>query len=108
MSNQAEATVRPLPGQAQQFELQLFFPPDFMDRAGTPVAVSVRLNGKPFTSAFYYAPGGQRIAEPVPPELLTQPVTHVTIRVTPYVHPTATDLRALGAVVQGLGFIPAQ
>lgn len=27
MSNQAEATLRPLPNQAQQFELQLFFPP---------------------------------------------------------------------------------
>jgi hypothetical protein len=108
MSNQAEATLRPLPNRAQQFELQLFFPPDFMDRAGAPVTVSVRLNGRPFTSAFYYAPGGQTLAAPVPPELLTQPVTRVTIRVSPSIRPTAKDLRTLGAVVQGLGFVPAQ
>jgi hypothetical protein len=108
MSNQAEATLRPLSVAAQQFELQLFFPPDFMDRAGTPVTVSVRLNGKPFTRAFYYAPGGQTLSAPVPPELLTQPVTRVTIRVSPSIRPTAKDLRTLGAVVQGLGFVPAQ
>lgn len=79
-----------------------------MDRAGTPVSVSVRLNGKPFTRAFYYAPGGQTLSAPVPPELLTQPVTHVTIRVSPSIRPTAKDLRTLGAVVQGLGFVRAQ
>jgi len=108
MSNQAEATLRPLPNQSQRFELQLFFPPDFMDRAGTPVTVSVKLNGKPFTSAFYYEPGGQTVSDLVPPELLTQPVTHVTIRITPSIRPTAKDQRTLGAVVQALGFVPAQ
>jgi hypothetical protein len=109
MSNQAEATLRPLPiAGPQQFELQLFFPPDFMTRAGTPVAVSVRLNGHPFATSFYYEPGGHTVAKPVPPELLTQPVTHVSIRVTPSIRPTATDLRTLGVVVQGLGFVPAQ
>jgi len=30
MAPEAEATLRPLPDQAVQFELQLFFPPDFM------------------------------------------------------------------------------
>jgi hypothetical protein len=108
MSNQAEATLRPLPiAGPQQFELQLFFPPDFMTRAGTPVAVFVRLNGHPFATSFYYEPGGHTVAKPVPPELLTQPVTHVSIRVGPSIRPTATDLRTLGAVVQGLGFVPA-
>ena len=108
MSNQAEATLRPLPiAGPQQFELQLFFPPDFMTRAGTPVAVSVRLNGHPFATSFYYEPGGHTVAKLVPPELLTQPVTGVSIRVSPSIRPTSTDLRTLGAVVQGLGFVPA-
>jgi hypothetical protein len=39
--------------------------------------------------------------------LLTYP-THVSIRVNPYIPPSATDQRALGAVVQGLGFVASQ
>jgi hypothetical protein len=112
MAPEAEATLRPLPDQAVQFELQLFFPPDFMRRAGSPVTVSVMLNGKPFTSAMYYEPGGHTVAKRIPPELLgellTWPTTHVSIRVNPYVPPSATDQRALGAVVQGLGFVVGQ
>jgi len=112
MAPEAEAALRPLPGQAVQFELQLFFPPDFMRRAGSPVTVSVMLNGKPFTSAMYFEPGGHTVAKRVPPELLgelfTWPTTHVSIRVNPYIPPNATDQRALGAVVQGLGFVAGQ
>jgi len=112
MAPEAEATLGPLPSQAVQFELQLFFPPDFMQRAGSPVTVSVALNGKPFTKAIYFDPGGHALAKRVPPELvgelLTWPVTRVSIRVNPYVPPTATDQRALGAVVQGLGFVAGQ
>jgi hypothetical protein len=112
MAPEAEATLRPLPDQAVQFELQLFFPPDFMRRAGSPVTVSVILNGKPFTSAMYFEPGGHTLAKRVPPELLgelfTWPTTRVSIRVNPYVPPNATDQRALGAVVQGLGFVAGQ
>ncbi len=104
MAPEAEATLRPLPDQAVQFELQLFFPPDFMRRAGSPVTVSVMLNGKPFTSAIYFEPGGHTLAKRVPPELLTYS-TRVSIRVNPYIPPSATDQRALGAVVQGLGFV---
>jgi hypothetical protein len=105
MAPEAEATLRPLTGQAVQFELQLFFPPDFMRRAGSPVTVSVMLNGKPFTSAMYFEPGGHTVAKRIPPELLGESPTHVSIRVNPYIPPSATDLRALGAVVQGLGFV---
>jgi len=112
MAPEAEAILRPLPDQAVQFELQLFFPPDFMRRAGSPVTVSVMLNGKPFTSAMYFEPGGHTVAKRIPPELLgelfTWPTTHVSIRVNPYVPPSATDQRALGAVVQGLGFVAGQ
>ena len=112
MAPEAEATLRPLPDQAVQFELQLFFPPDFMRRAGSAVTVSVILNGKPFTSAMYFEPGGHTLAKRVPPELLgelfTWPTTRVSIRVNPYVPPNATDQRALGAVVQGLGFVAGQ
>ena len=108
MAPEAEATLHPLPDVAAQFELQLFFPPDFMQRAGSPVTVSVALNGKPFTKALYFEPGGHTMAKRVPPELLTSPTTSVSIRVNPYVPPTATDQRALGAVVQGLGFVAGQ
>ena len=108
MAPEAEATLRPLPDAAMQFELQLFFPPDFMSRAGSPVTVSVQLNGQPFASAIYFEPGGHRLAKTVPPELLTWPVTHVGIRVDPYIPPNATDQRALGAVAQGLGFVAGQ
>jgi len=107
MSNHAEAALHPLPAPAQ-FELQLFFPPDFMTRAGTPVTVSVSLNGKPFAKFFYYEPGAHTVAKRVTPDLLTEPVTQVSISVTPSIPPTATDQRTLGAVVQGLGFVPAQ
>jgi hypothetical protein len=112
MAPEAEATLRPLPDQAVQFELQLFFPPDFMRHAGSPVTVSVMLNGKPFTSAMYFEPGGHTLAKRIPPELLgelfTWPTTHVSIRVNPYIPPSATDQRALGVVVQGLGFVAGQ
>ncbi|MFZ1147667.1 MAG: hypothetical protein ACLP6W_08470 [Bryobacteraceae bacterium] len=108
MAPEAEATLLPPPDAPVQFELQLFFPPDFMRRAGSPVAVSVMLNGKPFTKAFYYEPGGHTAAKLVPAELLTSPATHVSIRVNPYIPPNATDQRALGAVVQGLGFVAGQ
>jgi len=108
MAPEAEATLRPLPDQAVQFELQLFFPPDFMRRAGSPVNVSVMLNGKPFTSAMYFEPGGHRLAKLVPRELLTWPTTRVSISVNPSIPPSATDQRALGAVVQALGFVAAQ
>lgn len=79
-----------------------------MTRAGTPVAVSVSLNGKPFAKSFYYEPGAHTITKPVPPDLLTEAVTQVSISVTPSIPPTATDQRTLGAVVQGLGFVPVQ
>jgi hypothetical protein len=108
MAPEAEAMLQPLPDQALRFELQLFFPPDFMRRAGSPVTVSVMLNGKPFTSALYFEPGGHTVAKRVPPGLLTSPTTYVSIRVNPHIPPTATDQRALGAVVQGLGFVAGQ
>jgi hypothetical protein len=108
MAPEAEAALRPLTGASVQFGLQLFFPPDFMRRAGSPVAVSVELNGKPFTKALYFEPGGHTVAKGVPPDLLTWPVTRVSIRVDPYIPPSATDQRALGAVVQGLGFVARQ
>ena len=108
MAPEAEATLLPLPDVAAQFELQLFFPPDFMRRAGSPVTVSVMLNGKPFASAIYFEPGGHTVAKRIPPELPTSPATRVSIRVNPYIPPSATDQRALGAVVQGLGFVAGQ
>jgi len=108
MAPEAEATLRPLPAPAVQFDLQLFFPPDFMRRAGSPVTVSVMLNGQPFTKAVYYEPGGHRLTRVVPRELLARPTTSVSIRVNPAMPPTATDKRELGAVVQGLGFVTGQ
>jgi len=108
MAPAAEATLQPPPDGPAQFELQLFFPPDFMRRAGSPVTVSVMLNGKPFTTAVYSEPGGHRLANAVPRELLTWPATSVSIRVNPAMPPTGSDQRELGAVVQGLGFVAGQ
>lgn len=108
MAPEAEATLRPPLDGPVQFELQLFFPPDFMRRAGSPVTVSVMLDGKPFTKAIYYEPGGHRLAKLVPRELLTWPTTSVSISVNPAMPPTGSDQRELGAVVQGLGFVAGQ
>ena len=108
MAPEAEAVLRPLPDPAAQFELRLFFPPDFMRRAGSPVTVSVMLNGKPLTGAIYYEPGSHRVVQNVPRESLTWPTTNVSIRVNPFLPPDSTDQRALGAVVEGLGFVAGQ
>ena len=108
MAPDAEATLGP-PAQGDlEFEMQLFFPPDFMSRAGSPVTVSVMLNGALFAKGIYFEPGGHRLAKAVPRDLLTGPAIKVSIEVNPYLPPSAMDQRQLGAVVQGLGFTARQ
>jgi len=76
-----------------------------MRKAGSPVAVSVALNGEPFAKALYFEPGGHTLAKPVPRYLLNGPAVKVHISVNPFVPPNEDDKRALGAVVPGLGFV---
>ncbi|HUI56950.1 MAG TPA: hypothetical protein VLY04_18370 [Bryobacteraceae bacterium] len=107
MAKEAEAVLRVPAGPPPMFEMQLFFPPDFMQRAGGPVTVSVLLDGRPFAQETYPQPGGYHLLKPIRPNLLAAPATLVTIRLNRAIPPGDADRRELGAVVQGLGFVPA-
>jgi hypothetical protein len=107
MSKQAEAVLR-VPAEAPPvFEMRLFFPPDFMQRAGGPVTVSVMLDGRPLTKETYPQPGGYRLAKSVPYQL-AGPAVRVTVQLDRAVPPGARDQRELGAVVSRLGFVGSQ
>jgi len=107
MSQQAEAVLRaPAPAAAAPvFEMQLFFPPDFMARAGGPVTVSVLLDGRPFARETYLQPGGYRLAQAVSRDRFTAPTVRVAIQLNRAIPPGAADRRELGAVVSRLGFV---
>jgi hypothetical protein len=105
MSKQAEAVLRVPAEAAPVFEMQLFFPPGFMQRAGGPVTVSVMLDGRLLTAETYRQPGGFRLARPVPRDRLTAPAVRVTVQLDRAVPPGASDQRELGAVVSRLGFV---
>jgi hypothetical protein len=89
------------------FEMQLFFPPDYTQRAGGPVSVSVLIDGKPFAQETYSQPGGYRLAKPVPDHFLSLPASRIEIALSRSIPATGTDRRELGAVVQELGFVEA-
>jgi hypothetical protein len=90
------------------FEMQLYFPGDYMRMAGGPVTVSVTAGDKPLAQETYTEPGGHLFSKPVPREQLTFPVTSVLIRLNRALPPTGADLRELGAMVQRLGFVAAK
>lgn len=105
MSKQAEAILR-VPAQgASRFEMQIFFPPDFIERAGGPITVSVLLDGHPFAHETYPQPGGYRLAKAAPPDLPAGSVTHVALQVDRTAPPSKSDRRELGMVVSRLGFV---
>ena len=104
MSKQAEAVLRVPAEAAPVFEMQLFFPPGFMQRAGGPVTVSVMLDGRLLTRETYLQPGGYRLAKSVPRDQLTAPAVRVTFQLSRAMPPGASDQRELGAVVSRLGF----
>ena len=107
MSKQAEAVLR-VPAEAAAFEIQLFFPPDFMQRVGGPVTVSVMLDGRPLTAETYPQPGGYRLAKALARGQLAAPMARVTIQLDRAAPPGERDRRELGAVVSRLGFVAAQ
>ena len=104
MAKEAEAVVRAPSGSSSEFALQLFFPPNYMERAGGPVTVSVRLDGKPLARETYVRAGGYRLSATVPRDRLTSPDATVAIRLSRAMPPSGAEQRELGAVVSGLGF----
>jgi len=108
MAQEASAVLKAPPGVPPDFELQLYFPPDFMRRAGGPVSVAVTLEGRPLTQESYSEPGAYRLRKTVPRELLVSPAVHVAIQLSRAMPPAGAEQRELGAVVQGLGFVAAR
>jgi hypothetical protein len=108
MAKQAEVTLRTPTDPGLSFAMQLFFPPGYMQSAGGPVTVSIRVNGKPLTKQTYYASGSYRLAAAVPDGLTTFPASTVNIRLNRALPPKGTEQRELGAIVSELGFITAK
>jgi hypothetical protein len=104
MSKQAEAVLR-VPAEPAAFEIQLYFPPDFIARAGGPVTVSVMLDGQLLTAETYAQPGGYRLAKAVAGRQLAAQMARVTIQLDRAAPPGESDRRELGAVVSRLGFV---
>jgi hypothetical protein len=107
MSKQAEVVLR-VPAEPAAFEIQLYFPPDFMQRAGGPVTVSVMLDGQLLTAETYAQPGGYRLAKAVAGGQLAAQMARVTIQLDRAAPPGESDRRELGAVVSRLGFVAGQ
>ncbi len=105
MAGQAEAVLRTPAGVPLRFNMQLYFPPNHMQRAGGPVTVSIKINGKPLTEETYSQPGEHRFSQAVLPDLPTFPASKVSIRLNRTMPPSDSDQRELGAVVLGLGFV---
>ena len=105
MSKQAEAVLRVPAEGAPVFEMQIFFPPDFIERAGGPITLSVLLDGHPFARETYRQPGGYRLAKAAPGDLPAGAVTHVALQVDRTAPPSKSDRRELGMVVSRLGFV---
>jgi hypothetical protein len=105
MAKEAEAVVRAPSGYSSEFALQLFFPPDYMERAGGPVTVSVTLDGKPLAKETYVRPGGYRMSAAAPRNRSTSPEATVGIRLNRALPPSGAERRELGAVVSALGFL---
>jgi hypothetical protein len=108
MGKQAEVVLRTPADPALRFEMQLFFTPGYMQSAGGPVTVSIRVNDKPLTKPSYFAPGSYRLEAPVPAGLATFPTSTVSIRLNRALPPSGSELRELGAIVSELGFVPAK
>jgi hypothetical protein len=105
MSKQAEAVLRVPAEGASIFEMQIFFPPDFIERAGGPITLSVLLDGHPFARETYRQPGGYRLEKAAPRDLPAGSVTHVALQLDRTAPPSESDRRELGMVVSRLGFV---
>jgi hypothetical protein len=105
MSGRAEAVLAAPQKCPVRFEMQVYFPPDHMRRAGGPVTVSVLINCRSLGQQTYSEPGGYRLEFAVPAQTIGDRTAQVSIRCSRAVAPSKTDLRELGAVVSALGFV---
>ena len=105
MAKQAEVVLETPAGARVSFDMDLFFPADYMRRAGGPVTISVRVNDKLLTRQTYQASGGYHLSAMVPSGIATFPTSKVSIRLNRALPPSGAELRELGAIVAGLGFV---
>lgn len=108
MAKQAEVVLHTPAEPGLSFEMQLFFPPGYMQSAGGPVTVSVRVNDKPLTKLSYVTPGSYRLTAMVPAGLATFPTSTVNIRLNRVLPLSGSERRELGAIVTELGFVVGQ
>ena len=108
MAKEGEVVLRPPADMPLAFEIQLYFPGDYMRKAGGPVSVSITAGDQPLAEKTYTEPGGYLLTTPVPRDRLSYPVTHVLIRLSRALPPAGDEKRELGVVVQRLGFVAAR
>jgi hypothetical protein len=108
MAKQAEVVLRTPAGARMNFEMSLYFPPGYMQSAGGPVTVSIRVGSKPLTRQSYFAPGSYRLSAMVPASLITLTASTVNIRLNRALPPSGSEQRELGAIVSELGFVTAK
>jgi hypothetical protein len=107
MAKQAQALLR-MPDRPSKFQAQLFFPANFMERAGGPVTLSIMVDGHQLFSTRYAQPGGYQAGFAVPQNLQDGSIRKITIQLDRAMSPSGTEQRELGAVVQGFGFVPVK
>lgn len=108
MAKEGEAVLRTPAGAPVNFEMALYFPPDYMQRAGGPVTVLVAIDGKPFAQEVYIEPGGHQLSKTVNGGFLRSPIAKIRITLNRWLAPSGSEQRELGAVVERLGFVSVQ
>lgn len=105
MSKEAQTILRVPSSSRAHLRMKLYFPPDHMTRAGSPITVSVFANGQELDSESYSVPGGHELIRPLPSELLVAPTVVIRLHLDRAVAPSGEDKRELGAVVQEIGLL---
>jgi hypothetical protein len=107
MAKQAEVLLR-MPERPSEFEARLFFPANLMQRVGGRVTVSIMIDGAQLFRTTYIEPGGHKAEFAVPHNLLDAGTHKAMIQLDRAMSPGEAEQRELGAVVQGLGFVPME
>jgi hypothetical protein len=105
MAKSAEVILA-TPKRVSSLDIQLYFPANHMQRAGGAVTMTVLINDKVFAQNTYQQPGGYKFTKAVASDVLTYPNVRIAIQMDRAAPPNGTDLRQLGAVIQGMGFLP--